>query len=156
VEFTLDSMSIFNMQYNSKIVVREVNHKSQLYTFSKFIKIYSYVLLTHVDDSSRLWHKRFGHLKFRYMQQLNKKEMVIGLPDIQFYEGVFEGCVLGNHPQEKFKQGKAHRASSPLDLIHSDLMDPFLHPSISKARYVLTFLDDYSHYTWVFFLIQNS
>jgi hypothetical protein len=32
------------------------------------------------------------------------------------------------------------------------LMGPFLHPSIGKARYVLTFLDDYSCYTWVFFI----
>jgi transposase InsO family protein len=54
------------------------------------------------------------------------------------------------------EKGKAHRASSPLDLIHSDLMGPFPHPSIGKARYVLTFLDDYSRYTWVFFLRHKS
>jgi hypothetical protein len=65
VEFTLDSMSIFNMQSNSKVVVKEVNHQSQLYTFSKFIEPYSFVLLTHVDDISILWHERFGHLKFK-------------------------------------------------------------------------------------------
>jgi transposase InsO family protein len=156
VEFTLDSVSIFDMQDNSKIVVGEVNHKSWLYTFTKFIEPDSSILLTHADDSSRLWHERFGHLNFRYMQQLSKKGMVTGLPDIHFSEGVCEGCVLGKHPQEKFEKGKAHRASSPLDLIHSDLMGPFPHPSIGKARYVLTFLDDYSRYTWVFFLRQKS
>jgi hypothetical protein len=152
VYFTPDSMSIFNMQDNSKIVVGEINHQSWLYTFSKFIEPNSYVLLTHVDDSSRLWHKRFGHLNLRYMQQLIKKGMVTGLPDIHFSKWVCEGCVLGKNPQEMFESGKAHRASSPLDLIHSDLMGPFPHPSISKERYVLTFLDDYSCYTWVFFL----
>jgi hypothetical protein len=140
------------MQDNSRIVVGEVNHQSRLYTFSKFIEPDSFVLLTHVDDSSRLWHVRFVHLNFRYMQQLNKKGMVVGLPNIHFSKGVCEGCVLGKHPQEKFEKGKAHRASSPLDLIHSDLMGPFMRPSISKARYVLIFLDDYSRYTWVFFL----
>jgi hypothetical protein len=88
----------------------------------------------------------FGHLKFRYMQQLSKNGMVTGLPDIQFFEWAYEGCILGKHPQEKFEKGKAHRASSPLDLIHSDLMGPFPHPSIGKARYMLTFLDDYSSY----------
>jgi hypothetical protein len=30
-------------------------------------------------------------------------------------------------------------------------MGSFPHPSISKEMYVLTFLDDYSRYTWVFF-----
>jgi hypothetical protein len=73
------------------------------------------------------------------MQYLRKKGMVTGLPDIHFLEGVCEGCVLGKHPQKKFEKGKAHRASSPLDLIHSDLMHTFLHPSIGKSRYMLTF-----------------
>jgi hypothetical protein len=82
--------------------------------------------------------------------------MVTGLPDIHFSEGVCEGCVLGKHPQEKFKKGKDHKASSPLDLIPSDLIGPFPHPSINKARYVLTFLDDYSHCIWVLFLRQKS
>eukprot|EP00253_Pinus_taeda_P018830 PITA_18830 len=35
-------------------------------------------------------------------------------------------------------------------------MSPFPHPSISKARYVLTFIDDFSHFTWVFFLKLKS
>ena len=156
MEFTSDYVSIFDMQDNSKIVVREINHKSRLYTFSKFIEPDSFVLLTHTDDISILWHERFGPSNFKYTQQISKKGMVTGLPDIHFSEGVCEGCVLGKHPQEKFKKGKAHKASSPLDLIHIDLMGPFLHTSIGKARYSLTFLDDYSCYTWVFFLRHKS
>ena len=67
VEFTPNPVSIFDMQSNSKVVIREVNHQSRLYTFSKFIEPNSSVLLTDVDDSSRLWHERFFHLNFRYM-----------------------------------------------------------------------------------------
>jgi transposase InsO family protein len=37
-------------------------------------------------------------------------------------------------------------------MIHSDIMGPFPQPSISKARYVLTFIDDFSRFTWVFVL----
>jgi hypothetical protein len=66
VEFTRDSVSIFDMQNNSKISVGEVNHKSRLYTFTKFIELDTSVL-THADDRSRLWHERLGHLNFRYM-----------------------------------------------------------------------------------------
>jgi hypothetical protein len=133
VEFTSDSMSIIDMQDNSKVVVVEVNHKSRLCTFSKFIEPDSFVPLMNVDDSSKLWHERFDHLKSRYMQQLRKKGMVTELPDIYFSKGVCEGCVLGNHPQENFENGKAHKASSPLDLIHSDIMGPLLYPSINKV-----------------------
>jgi transposase InsO family protein len=35
-------------------------------------------------------------------------------------------------------------------------MGPFTHSSIRKVRYFLTFIDDYSCYTWVYFLSQNS
>jgi hypothetical protein len=89
------------------------------------------------------------------MQKLSNKGMVIGLLDIRFSEGVCEGCVLGKHPQEKFEKGKDHKSSSPLCIIHSDLMGPFMDPFVNKERYVLTFLDYYSHYTWVFFLKQK-
>ena len=157
VEFTPDSATIYDMHDNSKISIGEANDQSRLYTFSKFIaKSDSALLLTHADDDSRIWHERFGHLNFKYMQQLCKQGMVKGLPNIHFSKGVCQGCVIGKHPQEKFEKGKAWRASSPLELIHSDLMGPFPNPSISKARYVLTFIDDFSRYTWVYFLMQKS
>jgi transposase InsO family protein len=144
------------MQTNSRVATGEVNHQSRLYTFSEFIEPDSALLLTHADESSRIWHERFGHLNFRYMQQLSKHRLVDGLPDIHFSKGVCEGCVLGKHPQEKFDKGKSQRASAPLDLIHSDLMGPFPHPSINKARFVLIFVDDFSRFTWIYFLRQKS
>jgi hypothetical protein len=86
------------------------------------------------------------------MQQLSKQILVDGLPNIHFSKGICEGYVLGKHPQEKFNKGKTQRDSSPLDLIHSDLMGPFLHPSIHKERFVLIFVDDFSRFTWIYFL----
>jgi hypothetical protein len=57
VEFTLDSMAIFDMEDNSKIVVGEIDHKSRLYTFSEFVaKLDSTSLLTHFNDDSNIWH----------------------------------------------------------------------------------------------------
>jgi hypothetical protein len=156
VIFTPDAVDIYDMQTNSRVATGEVNHQSRLYTFSEFIEPDSALLLTHADESSRIWHERFGHLNFRYMQQLSKQGMVDGLPDIHFSKGICEGCVLGKHPQEKFDKGKTQKASFPLDLIHSDLMGPFPHPSISKARYVLIFVDDFSCFTWIFFLRKKS
>jgi hypothetical protein len=137
--FTPNSMDIYNMKTNSRVATSEVNHQSRFYKFSEFIEPDYALLLTHADKSSRIWHARFGHLNFRYMQQLSKKILVDGLQDIHFSKGVCEGCVLGKHAQEKFDKGKSQRAYAPLDLIHSDLMGPFLHPSISKERFVLIF-----------------
>ena len=90
------------------------------------------------------------------MQHISNKILVDGLPDIHFSKGICEGCVLGKHPQEKFEKGKNQKTSSPLDLIHSDLMVPFPHPSINKAMYMLIFVDDFSCFTWIFFLRKKS
>jgi hypothetical protein len=93
-----------------------------------------------------------GHLNFRYMKQIRNKILVDGLPKIHLSKGIYEGCVLGKHPQEKLDKGKTQRDSSPLDLIYSDLMGPFLHPSIIKERFFLIFVDDFSCFTCIYFI----
>jgi hypothetical protein len=156
VVFTPNDVEIYDMQNNSRVSTGEVNHQSRLYTFSEFIEPDFSLLLTHDDESSRIWHERFGHLNFRYMKQLRKERLVYGLPDIHFSKGVCEGCVLGKHSQEKFDKEKSQRDSTPLDLIHNDLMGPFPHPYIRKVRFVLIFVDDFSRFTWIYFLRKKS
>jgi hypothetical protein len=70
--FTPNVVDIYDMQTNSRVSIGEVNHQSRLYTFLKFIELDFTLLLTHVDESSRIWKERFEHLNFRYMQQLIK------------------------------------------------------------------------------------
>jgi hypothetical protein len=65
---TTDALDIYDMQTNSKVSIGEVNHQSRIYTFSKFIELDYSLLLTHADESSRIWHERFEHLNFIYMQ----------------------------------------------------------------------------------------
>jgi hypothetical protein len=127
-----------------------------LYTFFEFIEPYLALLLTHVDESNRIWHERFRHLNFIYMQKIRNQILVDRILDIHFSKGICEGCVLGKHPQEKFDKGKTQRDSAPLDLIHSDLMGPFSHPSIRKMRFVLIFVDDFSRFTWSYYLRKKS
>nr|GFA59833.1 putative ribonuclease H-like domain-containing protein [Tanacetum cinerariifolium] len=60
------------------------------------------------------------------------------------------------------EQGKIHRkphkskttfaSNKPLYLLHMDLYGPIRVQSINGKRYVLVVVDDYSRYTWVFFL----
>jgi len=68
VEFNPDAMNIYDLHSSSKIATDEVNNGARLYTFSEFIEYESSLLLTHADDSSTLWHERFDHLNYRYMQ----------------------------------------------------------------------------------------
>jgi hypothetical protein len=72
VIFTPDEMDIYDMKTNSRVSTDEVNHQSTLYTFFEFIEPNSSLLLTHVDESSRIWHKRFNNLNYIYIQQIRK------------------------------------------------------------------------------------
>ena len=44
------------------------------------------------------------------------------------------------------------RTYAPLELIHSDIIGPFHHMSMSQSKYVLTFIDEFSRYYWAYFL----
>jgi hypothetical protein len=68
VEFTSDSITLLDMDVSSIIAVGEVDHKSRLYNFTKFTDYDSSLLITHANDSSKVWHERFCHLNIRYMQ----------------------------------------------------------------------------------------
>jgi transposase InsO family protein len=90
------------------------------------------------------------------LHQLNKENMVTGLTQIKFSNAICQDCILGKNPEQKIDKGKEWRESSPLQMIHSDVMGPFPNPSISKYWFVLSFIDDYSHFTWVYFLTLKS
>jgi hypothetical protein len=44
----------------------------------------------------------------------------------------------------------------PLELLHMDLFDPIAYISIDRSMYCLVIVDDYSLFTWVFFLQEKS
>ncbi|CAN6572549.1 unnamed protein product [Malus baccata var. baccata] len=105
-----------------------------------------------VQEDSKLWHKRFGHLSFQSLKKLQEKEMVHGLPSIQENEEICERCALGKHHRDSFPHGKSWRAKAPLELIHTDVCGPMKTSTQVGNRYFLIFVDDYSRMTWVYFL----
>nr|GEX42152.1 putative ribonuclease H-like domain-containing protein [Tanacetum cinerariifolium] len=108
-------------------------------------------------DESNLWHKRLGHINFKTMNKLAKGNVVRGLP-----LKVFEN----NHTCVACKKGKQHRAfcktkpfssvSQPLQRLHMDLFGPTLVKILNKKSYCLVVTDDYSRFTWVFFLATKD
>ena len=88
------------------------------------------------------------------MQLLSK--MVHGLPNISSTKGVCEGCVLRKHHREMFEKGKAWCAKELLQLIHSDICGPLEVSYLSHSVYFLTFIDDFSIKSWVYFLKHKS
>jgi hypothetical protein len=82
--------------------------------------------------------------------------MVNGLPHVSCRDGVCVGCVLGKHHRDSFDKRASWHALGPLQLVHSDLCGPLSSPSFFGCKYFLTFIDDFSRRTWVYFLKLKS
>ena len=105
------------------------------------------------SDESWIWHKKLSHLNFKTMNSLVKRELVRGLPHMEFtQEGLCKVCQKGKSKKAPHKGTDTSVITKPLQLIHMDLFGPVNVTSMSKKRYALVIVDDYSKYTWVLFL----
>ncbi|KAI5344202.1 hypothetical protein L3X38_012079 [Prunus dulcis] len=109
-----------------------------------------------VDHSTDLWHRRFGHLNMSSLKLLKEQDMVVGLPEIKEVKEVCEGCVLGKQSREAFPREAITRASTPLELVHSDICGPMQTVTKAGNRFFLTFIDDCTRMCWVYFLRHKS
>ncbi|GJR58121.1 putative ribonuclease H-like domain-containing protein [Tanacetum coccineum] len=109
------------------------------------------------SDESKLWHRRLGHVNFKNINKLVKGNLVRGLPSKVF---------MNDHTCVACKKGKQHKASckaklertirKPLELLHMDLFGPVSVDSINKKRYCLVVTNDFSRFSWVFFLATKD
>nr|GEZ50619.1 hypothetical protein [Tanacetum cinerariifolium] len=105
------------------------------------------------SSQSWLWHQRLSHLNFATINNLVKNNLVEGLPKMKFKKDhLFSACEQGKILQKYIKSKMAFALNKPLYLLHMDLCGPMHVESINGKRYVLVVVDDYSRYTWVFFL----
>ncbi|KAJ9552849.1 hypothetical protein OSB04_016894 [Centaurea solstitialis] len=108
-------------------------------------------------DMNWLWHKRLSHLNFKTLNQLCINDLVIGLPDYRYTkESLCAACEKGKQTRASFKSKQISSISSPLQLLHMDLFGPVNVQSIGGKKYTLVIVDEYSRYTWVFFLRAKS
>jgi Integrase core domain len=82
--------------------------------------------------------------------------MVHGLSLADSPDKFCEGCVIGKHPRSSFPKVAEYRAKNPLELVHTDIYSPIKPSSISENRYFITFIDNLSRKTLVYFLKEKS
>ena len=72
------------------------NHATKAYEFLQFFHVSPpTTLLTHANNTSKIWHEIFENLNFKYLQQLHNDKMVEGFPLIQTSDGVCLGFLVG-------------------------------------------------------------
>jgi transposase InsO family protein len=88
-----------------------------------------------------LWHRRLAHVGMKNLHKLLKGEHILGLTNVHF---------------EKDRICSACQAGKQVELLHMDLFGPIAYISIDGSKYCLVIVDDYSRFTWVFFLQEKS
>nr|GEW55955.1 putative ribonuclease H-like domain-containing protein [Tanacetum cinerariifolium] len=109
------------------------------------------------SDESRLWHRRLGHLNFKTMNKLVKGNLVRGLPLKKFENDQTRvACQKGKQHRASCKSKTENSISLPLHMLHMDLFGLTFVKSLMKKMHCLVVTDDYSRFTWVFFLSTKN
>jgi transposase InsO family protein len=92
------------------------------------------------------------------LKKLMKHDFIIGLNnDIIFQKNkLCSACEAGKQVSNTHPTKSVMSTSRPLELLHMDLFGPTTYTSVGENSYGLVVVDDYSRYTWVFFLSDKS
>nr|GEX53338.1 putative ribonuclease H-like domain-containing protein [Tanacetum cinerariifolium] len=104
-------------------------------------------------DECVLWHMRLGHLNFKTMNRLVRHNLVRGLPSKCFEnDHTCTACLKEKQHKAYCKSKLVNSVTKPLHTLHMDLFGPTSVSSISHKWYCLVVTDDFSRFTWTFFL----
>nr|GEU53440.1 retrovirus-related Pol polyprotein from transposon TNT 1-94 [Tanacetum cinerariifolium] len=114
----------------------------------------SICLMAKVTSSQAwLWHRRLTHLNIDTINLLSKYNIVTGLPKLKFVKDYLcSSCELGKSKRKSFHTKTTPSSKRPLQRLHMDLCGLMWVESINRKKYVLVIIDNYSRYTWTYFL----
>jgi transposase InsO family protein len=116
-----------------------------------------YTCLIAKTNMGWLWHRRLAHVGMNNLHKLLKGEHILGLTNLHFEKDrICSACqarkqVGVHHPHKNIMT-----TDKPLELLHMDLFVLIAYISIGGSKYCLVIVDDYSRFTWVFFLQDKS
>ena len=103
-------------------------------------------MVSNEDQKYDLWHKRMGHLNPDDMKRIQDQISGIKIDFPNLSNLPCEVCIEGKQAAKPHNQPR-RRATRPLQLIHSDLTGPISPISYDSKKYVLCFIDDFTHFT---------
>ncbi|GJV92728.1 putative ribonuclease H-like domain-containing protein [Tanacetum coccineum] len=117
----------------------------------------TYLVAKATLDESMLWHRRLGHVNFKTINKLVKENLVRGLPSKRFEnDQTCVACLKGKQHKASCKSKIQNSITQPLFMLHMDLFGPTFVSSLMNKKYCLVVTDDYSRFTWVFFLASKD
>jgi hypothetical protein len=99
------------------------------------------------------WHRRLGHLSFDLLCRLSCLGLLRGLPSLKFESDLIcAPCRHGKMIIASHSSVNTMMTEHPGQLHHMDTVGPSRVHSMGGKWYILVIVDDYSRYSWVFFL----
>jgi transposase InsO family protein len=93
----------------------------------------------------------------RNLHKLQRDDHILGLINIVFEKDKpYRACQAGKQVRAHHQAKNIMTTIRPLEMLHMDLFGPVAYISIGSDKYGLVIVDDYSHFTWVFFLQNKS
>jgi hypothetical protein len=104
-----------------------------------------------------LWHHRLAHVGMKNLHKLLKGEYILGLTNVHFEKDMIcSTCQGGKQVGAHHPHKNIMTTDMPVELLHINLFGPITYISIGRSKYCLVIVDDYSRFTWVLFLQENS
>lgn len=153
VQFDEHGCQIFNKNGEKVAMASQINDTYILHT-----KTAHAMAATTDNNNTYLWHLRMGHLNFTDLNKITNCATGVKLSE-EKESSVCISCIEGKQSRLPFpsdSQRASSRATSLLELIHTDVCGPMQQTSIGGARYFVTFIDDYSRKVFVYFIKSKS
>ena len=83
---------------------------------------------------------KLGHLNLKTIKSSVQRELVLGIPHINFDKKVCGSCLLG----KKTWQATSYRVDKIFELIHGDLCGPITLSPVPGNKYIFVFIGDHS------------
>nr|GEZ75883.1 hypothetical protein [Tanacetum cinerariifolium] len=117
----------------------------------------TYLVAKATLDESMLSYRRLGHVYFKTINKLFKENLVRGLPTKCFEnDQTCVACLKGKKHKASCKSKIKNSITQPLFMFHIDLFGLTFMRSLMNKKYCLVVIDDYSRFTWVFFLTTKD
>jgi hypothetical protein len=110
-------------------------------------------VLSTVKISASRWHARLGHSSSSIVKVILSKNSLPVISDTSS-ESVCDACQQDKSHQLPYPVSTSI-SKGPLELIFSNVWGPAC-DSIGRYKYHVTFIDDYSKFTWLFLLKHKS
>lgn len=105
------------------------------------------------SSSLALWHQRLGHSSLDVVK-VSLKSCNIPFQSINEADLCYSCCVSKFHRLPHSPSDSV--LTAPLQVIHSDLWGPSPITSRNGYHYYVSFIDEYSRFTWIYLLKHKS